>query len=724
MRPLKLLFLSLLLTLFVSPTLANICEISDNGTGTINLPPDCPNGYIGILSIIDGLPPGTTITGQAVLTDIFGQSTIPGGILGGEGHAFGATLHWTAEGTGELAGFTRQIAIPVDCEMHSAPRNPGDPIQTFATEMIFMQGQLFGDPDFCNLIFVAGTGFGLPSPGSTTLTEVPSGDFSVDSFFDVTYEIEFEGCPGSILEGLTGTTTATDRFQAGGPYVEPIDHNCQLTDNGTGTIDLPPECPDGYVGALTIIDGLPAGATITGEAVLRDIVVTSSGVGGALGGEFQIFDATLYWTATGTGDLTGFVRRLAIPVSCEAHTGPRNPGDPVQAFDNDMFLMQGQLFGDPDFCNLLIVAGSGNGLPSPGSTTITKLPTGDFAVDSFFDVTYEIEFEGCPGSILEGWVGRTVDTERFQAGEPYFEPIDHNCQLPDNGTGTVDLPPQCPDGYVGRLTIIDGLPAGSTITGEAVLKDISVTAQGLGGSLGGEFQEFDALVYWEATGTGALAGFARSIIIPVICEVHTGPRTLGATVQTFASDVISIQGQLYGDYDFCDLILDAGLSFGLPSPGSTTITKLPSNDFVVDSFFDLQYQITYDGCPSSPIEGVSGSTLDTQKFQAGEEYIASGVGGLVAAKLSILHQNSPNPFNPMTVIRYELPPSGGHVALDIFDLRGRHVCNLVDSVQSGGQKSVTWYGTDGQGRRTASGVYLYSLKTDRETLIRKMVILK
>ncbi|MCK5526888.1 MAG: hypothetical protein KAJ05_07040, partial [Candidatus Latescibacteria bacterium] len=329
-----------------------------------------------------------------------------------------------------------------------------------------------------------------------------------------------------------------------------------------------------------------------------------------------------------------------------------------------------------------------------------------FSVDSFFDITYQIEFEGSPGSILEGLAGTTTHTDHFHAGAPYVEPIDHNCQLPDNGRGTIDLPPDCPNGYVGRLSIIDGLPAGTTITGEAVLRDISVTAQGIGGTLGGEFQEFDALVYWQATGTGDMTGFERLIIIPVLCEVHTGPRSLGEPVQTFANELISMQGQLYGDPDFCDLILSAGTSYGMPGPGSTTLTKLPSENFAVDSFFDITYQIDFEGCPGSVIEGVSGSTLDTKQFRAGEEYLVSGVGDSVTTPLGVLYQNAPNPFNPSTWIPFELARSG-HVRLTIYNLAGQKVRTLLDKELAAGIGYTTfWDGKDEGGRDAASGVYV------------------
>jgi hypothetical protein len=114
---------------------------------------------------------------------------------------------------------------------------------------------------------------------------------------------------------------------------------------------------------------------------------------------------------TGTGDLEGFQRLLFVPVSGQMDLAPRNPGDAVQDFDNELVSLSGELFGDPDFCQLGINAGSDFGLPSPGHTTLTRdgPPGSDFQVDSFFDIAYRIEFAGCPGSILEGSSGVTED---------------------------------------------------------------------------------------------------------------------------------------------------------------------------------------------------------------------------------------------------------------------------------------------------------------------------
>jgi hypothetical protein len=73
-----------------------------------------------------------------------------------------------------------------------------------------------------------------------------------------------------------------------------------------------------------------------------------------------------------------------------------------------------------------------------------------------------------------------------------------------------------------------------------------------------------------------------------------------------------------------------------------------------------------------------------------------------------LYQNVPNPFNPSTEIKYDVP-SQGRVTLEIYDVSGRLVRKLVDDVQSPGPKVVTWSGADDRGQRVATGVYFYRL---------------
>lgn len=66
---------------------------------------------------------------------------------------------------------------------------------------------------------------------------------------------------------------------------------------------------------------------------------------------------------------------------------------------------------------------------------------------------------------------------------------------------------------------------------------------------------------------------------------------------------------------------------------------------------------------------------------------------------------APNPFNPTTQIRFDVPMHGA-VTLDVHDLRGRRISRLVESELPAGRHTRIWDGTDQQGRTVATGVYL------------------
>ena len=74
-----------------------------------------------------------------------------------------------------------------------------------------------------------------------------------------------------------------------------------------------------------------------------------------------------------------------------------------------------------------------------------------------------------------------------------------------------------------------------------------------------------------------------------------------------------------------------------------------------------------------------------------------------------LAQNAPNPFNPMTTIRYTIGESGP-VTIRIFNAGGALVRTLVDAPHTPGHYSVRWDGTDGAGNRLGSGVYFYRIE--------------
>jgi hypothetical protein len=89
----------------------------------------------------------------------------------------------------------------------------------------------------------------------------------------------------------------------------------------------------------------------------------------------------------------------------------------------------------------------------------------------------------------------------------------------------------------------------------------------------------------------------------------------------------------------------------------------------------------------------------------------------------LLRQNHPNPFNPITTIKYSLPRTS-KVILKVYDLLGKEIKTLVNQTQSVGKKSVVWDGTDNSGYQVSSGIYIYRLETGSKTFSKKMMFLK
>ena len=77
-----------------------------------------------------------------------------------------------------------------------------------------------------------------------------------------------------------------------------------------------------------------------------------------------------------------------------------------------------------------------------------------------------------------------------------------------------------------------------------------------------------------------------------------------------------------------------------------------------------------------------------------------------------------DPFNPNTVISYELPKATS-VSLKIHDMLGREVASLVDQRQEAGVYNITW---DAKG--IASGVYFYRLQAGSYTETKKMMLMR
>ncbi len=114
-------------------------------------------------------------------------------------------------------------------------------------------------------------------------------------------------------------------------------------------------------------------------------------------------------------------------------------------------------------------------------------------------------------------------------------------------------------------------------------------------------------------------------------------------------------------------------------------------------------------------------------FKEANCYVASGVeegGGSQAPSFgNSLRQNTPNPFNPETVIRYSVAQSGP-VAIRVYNVSGALVRTLVNRVQTAGDHVERWNGTDDRGHPLPSGAYFYRLEAAGFVESKKLILLK
>ena len=103
-------------------------------------------------------------------------------------------------------------------------------------------------------------------------------------------------------------------------------------------------------------------------------------------------------------------------------------------------------------------------------------------------------------------------------------------------------------------------------------------------------------------------------------------------------------------------------------------------------------------------------------------YVSPVVDGALP-QVTRLHPNVPNPFNPSTLIAFDLAKDG-KTRLSIFDVRGMLVRRLLDEDLPAGPHAVRWDGRDGAGRSVSSGTYLYRLQSGDVQQERKMLLVR
>ncbi len=155
---------------------------------------------------------------------------------------------------------------------------------------------------------------------------------------------------------------------------------------------------------------------------------------------------------------------------------------------------------------------------------------------------------------------------------------------------------------------------------------------------------------------------------------------------------------------------DYAISLAVDGSGNVYVTGMspPSVEIYRDDYATIKY---------SP----SGEEIWVARYD-GPELVVSEDNDMIPQNYQ-LHEAYPNPFNPVTTLRYDLPERDD-VTLTIYDILGRQVRTLVQGIEEPGYKMVIWDGTNDLGEQVSAGVYLYRIKAGDFTQTRKMVLLR
>ena len=226
-----------------------------------------------------------------------------------------------------------------------------------------------------------------------------------------------------------------------------------------------------------------------------------------------------------------------------------------------------------------------------------------------------------------------------------------------------------------------------------------------------------------------------------------------------AADGSGIYFDNTGDVDiqFCDF-LNGGNDFDGPSIPTDlgVITGVNIYGTPCDIFFNIFEDPLFAGTGDDPFALLEGSPcidagiMDTTGLNLpeydlignprivdgrGDSFTCIDIGAYELPTPNIITQNQiplsdlqltnyPNPFNPTTTISFSVTQTSSFVTLDIYNIKGQKVKQLVSDQLSAGQHSVIWQGIDDNNKPVSSGIYFYKLKTGDFEKTKKMILMK
>ena len=374
---------------------------------------------------------------------------------------------------------------------------------------------------------------------------------------------------------------------------------------------------------------------------------------------------------------------------------------------NDRFLTY-RIYWDPDSIRFTVIDNS----------VEYDLYTEPFLIDSVSD-----EFQEPFYLIANLAIGGLFTDAVYNGGSglpismpfPAHMYVDYIKVMEWNGQGQVHIgPPIFQGGTFGLFTdttpIDNGLVAGDDAeiyVWEGTLSEGSIPSY-----------EGDNGISWQTTGLGWFGAGIMSMQPVNLFNFAEGHLNFRIKIPANVSFQIGIIDS-WGNQSYVDFPSNQ-TKYGLVRDGDWGQASIPVED-IRGEFIDLR-MLSYEFV----ILEVNGAScqfgLDDIYWSGGGEVLAISNFNTSLDRFD-LKANYPNPFNPLTLISYELP-SDRLVNIIIHDMMGKKVKTLVNGLQTAGYKSIKWDATNDRNEPVSAGVYLYTIEAGDYSQTKKMVLLK
>ena len=324
---------------------------------------------------------------------------------------------------------------------------------------------------------------------------------------------------------------------------------------------------------------------------------------------------------------------------------------------------------------------------------------GDMNGDGYDDLVvgadYNSEVYGAGGKVYVFKGGNPIDTL------PYVGMYGENAGAQLGGFGTAIIPNIKTNTYATGFLGTPFSPKTPPSTGKQYWLYGGSTFDG----------SYDLLVsgYYYDSGLGQTCAYAGDIDSNMLGDYISG--TIQECGDRGAAYIWVGRSSMTGACDAAIVGVDSSLINGrLMSIGSNVTTvgdvnKDGKDEFVVSNYCgDTLFAIWI--CKYTGPVGVTGEPVNNEQLT-----------------LHDMLQNSPNPFSQSTIIKYQLSQSG-QVGLKIYNIQGQMVKTLVNEDKKAGSYETRWDGRDDIGQKVTNGIYIYSLQTGKDHVVKRMTLLK